>query len=240
MDGEMFLYREAAGDGAYELRATPVEGPSRLIRKGTLRSAPNPVSPPFGVFEDRVVYGKGGSRTDLSPSNPDSIARILVAKGPEGEMKEVAALPGAWTFDDIVFSFDGQWIAANAYYVREDGGCCVTKVVVVGVTEEGEVSVPARAIDTPIPGSAWSLRWLPDQSAVILYGQRLPDWGFDVFLIPVRNGGRPVALTRDDPDHVDFNLLSPDGKYVAYQAFVDRGTSLWLADLGEALADGRR
>lgn len=236
MDGESFLYGKVVGDREVELRATPPEGPSRLLRQDPL---PSPEFPYFamGVFGDRVVYGKDGSRTDPNPSNPDDIAGILVAKGPEGEMKEVASLPGAVTFDDIVFSYDGRWIAANTYYIGEDGDCCVTKVVVVGVTEDGEVSVPARAIDTPIPGSAWSLRWLPDQSAVILYGQRLPDWDFDVFLIPVRNGGRPVALTRDDPDYVDINLLSPDGKYIAYQAFVDRGTSLWLADLGNALAN---
>jgi Tol biopolymer transport system component len=227
--GEDFLYLESVGEGEYELRATPPEGPSRLIRSGAI---PSPYGA-LGVFEDRVAYPKDGSRTD--PYNPATAGRILVAKGPEGALKEVAVLPGAVTFDDIVWSFDGQWIAANAYYASEDGDCCVTKVVVVGVTADGEVSVPARAIDTPIPGSAWSLRWLPDQSAVVLYGQRLPDWGFDIWLIPVQNGGRPVALTRDDTDHVDFNILSPDGRYIAYQAFVNRGTSLWLADLGDAL-----
>ncbi len=107
-------------------------------------------------------------------------------------------------------------------------------VLVVGVGTDGEVSVPARLIDTPIDLTAWALRWLPDGSAVTLYGQSPPDLDFDIWLVPVQNGGRPQVLTRDETNGIGFNTVSPDGKYVAYQTSVRRGSSLWLADLGDA------
>jgi Tol biopolymer transport system component len=107
------------------------------------------------------------------------------------------------------------------------------------VTPDGEVSSPARLIDTPIIWAAWALNWLPDGSAVTLTGQSPPSGRFDVWLVPVQNGGRPVALTRDDPSDIGYNVLSPDGRYVAYRTWVERGSSLWLADLGDALTRER-
>jgi len=223
--GEEFLYGESLGDGRYELRAVSPTGPSRLLPQGTQPGLILCMS----VFEDRLACASGDVRAPEGLPREQQVSRILIANGPAGDLKEVAVLPGVWAFDDLVWSNDGRWIAANAYYGSD------IKVVVVGVTEDGEVSVPHRVIDTPMYGAAWSLRWLPDDSAVVLYGQSLPDWGFDIWLVPVKNGGRPVALTRDETDYVGYHVLSPDGRYIAYQTSVFRGTSLWLADLGDAL-----
>jgi Tol biopolymer transport system component len=225
--GEEFLYGEREEDGeGRELRAVHPTGPSRLVRSGTRGQPPYC----YGVFEDRVVCGRESEESTTSAP----ILVLMVAEGPDGPMKDIATLPGVRAFDDIVWSNDGKWIAGGAYYDGDEdtGGI---KLVVVGVDDEGEVTTPHRVIDTPLYGSAWSLRWLPDDSAVILYGQSLPDWGFDIWLIPVKNGGRPVALTRDEVDGVGYHVLSPDGRYIAYGAQVDRGTTLWLADLGDAL-----
>jgi hypothetical protein len=233
--GDEFLYNEAVRDGQWEIRAVAPEGPSRLIRSG-------PMSDPvfaFGVFEDRVAYAWGDSLSRRDPFNPATAARIKVAKGHSGALKEVAVIPGATGFDDIVWSHDGNWIAANTYFAGDEDSADM-KVVVVGVGQDGEVTVPYRVIDTPMIGSAWSLRWLPDDSAVILYGQSLPDWGADIWLIPVKNGGRPVALTRDEVSFIGYHVLSPDGRYVAYQGRIPRGTSLVLADLGDWLKEVRR
>jgi Tol biopolymer transport system component len=224
--GEEFLYTEWKGGGHYEIRAVSPTGLSRLIRSGVTGEAPFC----YGVFEDRVVCaGRAEESTSTAP-----VSLLWVADGSDGPMKEIASLPGVVAFDDIVWSNDGKWIAANSYNTGgpETGGM---KVVVVGVDEKGKVTTPYRVIDTPMYGSAWSLRWLPDDSAVILYGQSLPDWGFDIWLIPVKNGGRPVALTRDETDGVGYHVLSPDGRFIAYDAGVRGGTSLWLADLGDAL-----
>ena len=184
---------------------------------------------PIGVFENRIAFGEGGFSFETGAAP----ARLLVATNAQENPKVVADVPGVVAFDDVAWSPDGRWIAATTYVNNADDGHI--KVLVVGVTPAGDVSAPPRLVDTPMTGSAWGLRWLPDGSAVTVYGQGPPDMGFDVYLIPVHNSGRPVSLTRDDPGEIGFNLLSPDGRYVAYQARVERGTSLWLAELGDAL-----
>jgi len=233
--GDEFLYYEAVGDEQWEIRAVHPEGPSRLLGSG---SVSDPVFA-FGVFEDRVAYAWGDSLSRRDPFDPATAARIKVAKGPSGALKDVAVIPGAVAFDDIVWSHNGKWIAANTYFEGDpdSGGM---KVVVVGVGPDGEVTVPYRVIDTPMYGSAWSLRWLPDDSAVILYGQSLPDWGSDIWLVPVKNGGRPVALTRDETGSIGYHVLSPDGRHIAYQVGIPGGSSLVLVDLGDGLKEFRR
>lgn len=232
--GDEFLYLERNGDQV-ELKATPPVGPSRLLRSFPLAEG----QWGKGVFGDRVAYAAGDEEPGEGISSRWPPPRIVVAQGPGGVPREVASLEAA-TFDDIVWSPDGRWIAATTFVIGDpeeasavdEGG--YIKVLVVGVGPDGEVTVPARLIDTPTTGSAWDLRWLPDGSAVILYGQSLPDFAFDIFLVPVQNGGRPQVLTRDETGGIGFNTLSPDGKYVAYQTSVRRGSSLWLADLGDA------
>jgi len=182
------------------------------------------------VFGTRVAFT---SQSALA-GDAEHPAPIFVADGPEGPAREVARLPGVFGYDDIAWSPDGRWIAATAYASNGEDDNTI-KILLVGVTPDGEVSTPARLIDTPIIYSAWALRWLPDGSAVTLTGQSPPNGRFDIWLVPVRNQGRAVALTRDDPDGIGFNVLSPDGRYVAYEAFVERGGSLWLADLGDSL-----
>jgi len=228
--GTDFLYLERNGDQA-ELRATPPEGPSRLIR--SFATSEIGLARAKSVFENRVAYAhypdnRMGGWGSADPTN--SPPQVLVALGPEGTPKEVATVPGVVAFDDIVWSPDGRWIAAMALVATGS-----INVLVVGVTPEGDVTTPARLIDTPMAGSAWGLRWLPDGSAVTLYGQSLPDWSFDVWLVPIRDGGRPVSLTRDEQDAIGYNILSPDGRHIAYEALIQRGMSLWLADLGDAL-----
>jgi len=228
--GTDFLYLERRGEQV-ELRATPAQGSSRLLRSFAASDVGQ--GKPIGVFEDRIAFVEGGFSFETG-AKP---ARILVARSVRGEPRVVADVPGAIAFDDVQWSPDGHWIAATTFVANSDEG--YIKVLVVGVAPDGSVSTPPRLIDTPTTGSAWGLRWLPDGSAVTLYGQSAPDMGFDIYLIPVRNSGRPVSLTRDDPGEIGFNLLSPDGRYVAYQARVARGTSLWLADLGDALSSLR-
>ena len=236
--GRDFLYLERAGDRV-DLRAiAPEGGTSRLLR--SFASTDVGLGHAKGVFGDWVAYPQfDGDGVGMGSTDPDNHpARLVIARGPGGTPREVAALPGVIAFDDVAWSPDGRWIAAVTF-VNEDTD--YIKVLLVGVTPEGEVSSPPRLIDTGTVGSAWSLQWLPDGSAVTLYGQNpAREGGFDVFLVPVRSGGRALPLTRDDPDNVVVNLLSPDGGYVAYQARVDRGTSLWLADFGEGLTSLRR
>lgn len=225
--GEDFLYLELR-NGQVELRAVSPGGSSRLLRSfpevdGTV---------PKGVFGRRVAYapepmGRYPAVTDAARN------RIMVVDGPDGEEKEVAALPSVLAFDDIVWSPDGRWIAASAY-VGELSNYTI-KILVVGVTPTGDVFKPARLIDTPIIYAAWGLRWTPDGRSVVLTGQSPPSGRYDVWVVPVHGEGSPVAITSAEQDPLAFNVLSPDGRHVVYRSHVERGTSLWLADIGDAL-----
>ena len=53
----------------------------------------------------------------------------------------------------------------------------------------------------------------------------------DIWLISLREGDRPVNLTRDDPSTMWDYSLSPDGRYIAYPAEIPRGSSIWRIDL---------
>jgi Tol biopolymer transport system component len=64
----------------------------------------------------------------------------------------------------------------------------------------------------------------------------LPHYGTDVWLFSIREGEQPVAITRDENSEFWYYQLSPDGRYIAYQGEIKRGSSLWLIDLGDALA----
>ena len=231
ISGEDFLYMERQADSV-RLFATPPSGPSRLIRS-------------FPVAVGRAAKSVFGQRVAYAPSGPVLLSgtdsgthglpgQILVADGPYGAAKEVAALPDVKGFNDIVWSPDGRWIAASAYVAASPKGYTI-KILVVGVTPSGDVFAPPRLIDTPIIYALWGLQWLPDGSAVIVTGQSPPTGRLDIWLVPLRNGGSPVALTSSETDPVLFNVLSPDGRHVAYRTWKDRGTSLWLADLGDAL-----
>jgi serine/threonine protein kinase/Tol biopolymer transport system component len=218
--GADFLYEEVR-DGRVELRAIPPNGPSRVLRTFPLdERRPRQI----GVFGARVAWqAEQGS--------------IMVADGRDGAAKEVVpAYPDALGYDDVVWSHDGRWIAATAYVGRMPADYTL-KVLVVGVTPEGEVSSPARLLDTPIIWMAWGLQWVPDGSAVLVTGMSPPHGRFDAWLVPVDGQRPPVAVTSADQDFIDgYTYLSPDGQHIVYQARAKRGSSIWLAELGDVLS----
>jgi serine/threonine protein kinase/Tol biopolymer transport system component len=222
IDGNDFLYLERQGEQV-QLRAMPPDGPSRLIRSFPVAGA----KAPKGVFGQRVAYS-----LEMKQEGARARARIVVANGPDGMEKEVAAIPNVLDIDDIAWSPDGRWIAASAYVGTRPRDYTI-KVLVVGVTPDGDVFAPARLIDTPMIW-AFGLNWLPDGSAVTLTGSP-PEERYDVWMVPINGERSPVALTAGEKDPIRFNILSPDGRHVVYGAHVERGTSLWLADLGNAL-----
>jgi Tol biopolymer transport system component len=227
--GNDFLYLERFG-AEVQLRATHADGPPRVLRSFPIEEA----RVPMGVFGDRVAYASKPGAGLIQSFDTTEIPRILVANDAHDAVKEIAVPPGVRAFDDIVWSHDGRWIAATAY-VGTGRRDYVLKVLVVGVTSNGDVFAAARLIDTPIIYSAWGLQWLPDRSAVTLTGQSPPDGKFNVWLIPLTGDRSPVALTASEKSRIDFNIQAPDGRKVVYRASVAGGTSLWLADLGDAL-----
>ncbi len=213
--GDEFLYLETHGD-TVDLRAASFDRPSRLLRSFPRIAARRNV----GVFENRVVWVENSG---------DSTA-VLIAEGPDGQPRQLALVDAM--FEDLVWSPDGRWIAGGAYVSGPDGKF---KIMLIEITEDGELASPPRYLDTQI-GVGWGIRWLPDSQALTVFAQTLPSWRTDVWLFSLREGEPPVALTRDETSSFWQYTLSSDGKYIAYPAEVPRGSSLWLVDLGDALA----
>jgi Tol biopolymer transport system component len=217
-----FLYMAAHGDRR-QLRAVSFEGHSRLIRSfpedlGT-RTA-------WGIFGDRVAWLEAAG---------DSVA-ICIADGPDAPARRLAVVSGL--FDGLVFSPDGRWLAA-AFYQNGEEPEHKFKILAIALTPDGKAASAPRFIDAPI-AVAWEIRWLPDSRALTIFAQTLPDYGTDVWLFPIRDGGQPVAITRDETSNFWSYALSPDGRYIAYPGEIKRGSSLWMIDLGHALTSGGR
>ena len=210
--GDEILYYERRGD-RFELRACAPEGQPRILRSFPLKYAADVVS----VHGERVAW------VDVLG---DSTA-LLVAEGPNGAPRRVAIVPGVGrTLGEPVWSPDGRWIAAS---YNAPGAGSRYAVFVVGVTPGGQPSAPPRLVPGG-PLGGLSIKWLPDSRAVTVFGMS-EGYATDIWLVSLREGDPPVNLTRDDSSKMWTYSLSPDGRYIAYPAEMQRGSSLWRIDL---------
>lgn len=219
-DGEEFVYIEKRGD-VYELRASPPEGPSRV-----LWSFGHDVPGQVSVHGDRIVFA------DHSTEQPQAgVTWLYSARVGQSEARELLRLDG-W-LGRLAWSPDGRWIAASHYYGDGTETAHVrAKVMFLAVSASGELVGGPRHVGEPM-GSYWSNVWLPDSRGIVANGADLNVW-----LMPVDSGQSSVALTADDPNEVWDFVLSPDGRHIAYSSLTSRGSSLWVVDLSEALKVG--
>ena len=212
-NGDEILYFERRGDRG-ELRRCAPEGQPHVLRSFPLSLAGNVV----GVHGERVAWAEVLG---------DSTA-LLVAEGPSGTPRRVAIVSGAGrTLGEPVWSPDGRWIAAS---YNPAGSASRFAVLVVGVSSAGQPSAPPRFVPGG-PPMGLSIKWLPDSRAVTVFGLEqgaIPG----IWLVSLRDGDPPVKLTKDDSSKMWSYSLSPDGKYIAYPAEIQRGSSLWRIDLG--------
>lgn len=210
--GDEILYFERRGDRG-ELRGCAPEGQPHVLRSFPLRYAGDVV----GVHGERVAWVE---------ILGDSSA-LLVADGPNGTPRRVAIVPGRGrTLGEPVWSPDGRWIAAS-YNPTGEGSRYA--VLVVGMSSLGQPLAAPRLVPGG-PQMGLSIKWLPDSRAVTVFGLEqgaIPG----IWLVSLRDGDPPVKLTRDDSSKMWSYSLSPDGKYIAYPAEMQRGSSLWRIDL---------
>lgn len=210
--GDELLFFGRRGD-RFELRACAPEGEPRVLRSFPLDLSAVGINSGAGVHGERVAW------TEVFG---DSSA-LLVAEGRTGTPRRVAVVQGTLRFP--VWSPDGRWIAVNSH---GRGGSSRYAVLLVGVAPGGQPSAPPRFIDAG--GGGWDIRWLPDSRALTLLGS-VGGGANDIWLVSLRDGDRPVNLTRDDPSNMVIYSVSPDGKYIAYPAEIPRGSSIWRIDL---------
>jgi hypothetical protein len=215
-EGELFVYVEQRGD-LYELRASPPEGPSRLVWSFG-RDAPDEV----GVHGDRILFAKWLEEFET---------RLYTASVGQSEARELIRLDG-WAGPSM-WSPDGRWIATT-HYIDDGSGTGVfdSRILFLEVSPTGElVGGPRYVGDSML--AYWNNIWLPDSRGILTTGL-----DGNVWLMPVDPDQSPVALTRDDPGLAWNFVLSPDGRHIAYSSRRSRGSSLWLVDLSEALQAG--
>ncbi len=218
-NGAEFFYFERRGD-RLELWSTPPEGPSRLLRAF-------PAS-----YAGRSGFGVQGNRIAYTEKRGDSTA-VFVAEGQNGRPRLLATISGR--LDEPTWSHDGTWLAFDHYPPGEGARY---GVLLIGVGANGTVTAPPRVLEAG-PQWGWQIEWLPDDRAFTVFGMTGQANQTHVFLVSLREGERPVALTRDDPSTRWGYELSPDGRYVAYPAEIPRGSSLWRLDFGDLLGGGR-
>jgi Tol biopolymer transport system component len=217
-DGADFLYVENNGD-VRELRASPPDGPSRLLWSFAAEQTPKVVA---SIHGDRIAFVR------YLPA-----ATLHLATVGDRESREVLRVPGA--LDEVVWSPDGKWIAVTHFDTSTTGRAGDNaRIMFVQVSPAGElVGEPRFAGDKML--SWWNLRWLPDSRGILATGM-----DGNVWLLPLDPDATPVCLTRDDPN-VSWNfVISPDGRYIAYHVLIPRGSSIWKVDLGEIPEPVRR
>lgn len=213
-DGNDFLYFEERGD-RLEVRATPPDGPSRLLRAFRLEETVSPLA----VHGDRIAFVR---------ESADRFTLFIALAG-EGEPRAVLHLEAGRQMGSPFWSHDGRWIAM--WHGEPEG--TQMQLLLVPIGETGELAGEPVVRDA---GARWWWypRWLPDDSGVILVGLTADTRG-DVWLVPLNPDDPPVPLTRDDPGYISWYELSPDGKYIAYASEIPRGSSIWRVDLDDVL-----
>ncbi len=83
--------------------------------------------------------------------------------------------------------------------------------------------------------------WTPDGKHILVHAARRPDadttlYGEDIWRFPL-DGGTPVQLTKIDGTETS-PIISPDGKYIAFTGFADKGNSSHNTNLYVMNADG--
>jgi len=213
-NGGEFVYLELHGD-RLELRSTPPEGPSRLIRV-------------FPASYVRTGFSLHGSRIAYPERRGDSTA-IFVASGADGPARHVVTVAGNASW--CVWSNDGRRLACDHY---PPGQGSRHDVLVIGIGADGSLTEPPRTLESGAQWG-WQIQWLPDDRALTVFGMTGVANETHVFLVSLRDAEPPVCITRDDPSIRWGYSLSPDGRYVAYAAEVHRGSSIWRVDLGDVL-----
>lgn len=216
-----FFYLERHGT-RLELWATPPEGPSRLLRAF-------PAS-----YAGRSSFGVHGSRIAYTEQRGDSTL-LFVAEGPDGRPRHLVTVAGSTLM--LAWSHDGRWLAVDYY----PSGQFASRysVLLLAVGPDGALTAAPRVLEAG-PQWGWQVEWLPDDRALTVFGMTGQANQTHVFLVSLREGERPVELTRDDPSTRWGYSLSPDGRYVAYPAEIPRGSSIWRIDLGDVLTQTGR
>lgn len=206
-DGDDFVYVEKTEEG-YELRASPPRGPSRLLWSFGKDELPGNIA----VHGRRLILG-------------NKLRFAIVGESGSHRLPDPDSLLGV----EPTWSHDGRWIATYSWPAAAEGDAMLA---LIELSSDGRVLGEPRLLDA---GAKWwwSMKWLPDDSGILLVGQTTAT-DADVWFVSVNDDTPPVPVTRDETYPMWDYALSADGRHIAYATQIPRGGSIWRVDISEA------
>jgi len=223
-DGDEFLFLEARGDRV-ELRASPPEGPSRVVRS----VAPGPGLGgrySLAVHSDWVAYPE---------SSGESESTLFLSTGEGEPAPALATVSGA--LEGVCWSHDRRWIVAGRWLPQ--GQNFMFDLLLVGVTPEGTLASEPRILEAGMWIPLGGVQWLPDNRTIALFGMAMgaPGVANHLWLISIQEKEPAVPMTLGEAAPTWSASLSPSGRHVAFSEEVLRGSSIWIVDYEEFLRE---
>jgi Tol biopolymer transport system component len=176
-----------------------------------------------------------GNRIAFTENGPQGATLFLVRAG-EDRARPLLTLPGRLSTRGSggpTWSPDGR-VLGLSYGAPETDGC---NALLVEIDEEGGLVGDPRILPVGGASDGWiGLQWMPDgQSFLVVGGTPMGVW-----LISLDPNTPPVEVTADLDANVWYSWLSPDGRYIAIESEIPRGSSVWKVDLGDVLQEAGR
>ncbi len=223
-DGGGFLYG-LTRNGRHELLEAEPDGSTHVFWTFPDRGDEPPT---VRVHGDRIAFTE----------NDGLEGSLFIARVGEDRARAVLTLPGSIGTrgsNPPAWSPDGRVLAMSYAGTGEDRR---RQVLLVEVTEAGELAGEPRFLPLDGGPSFWyNLSWLPDgQHFLILGGLDDASLQSEVWLVSTDPETPPTMVTGDDLEGTIWTFsLSPDGRYIAPESEISRGSSVWRVDLGDAL-----
>jgi len=209
--GGEFYYGQTVGN-RMQFRGMTIGGTSRLIADVPAFRCEDEAS----VFRDRLVFV---ARTDS--------ARVQMTTGPGTAPRTLAAFGPAERFAILAWSKDGRQLAIGAEDQKQ-------RLLIYQFDEAGTPRGSPRSLTLPF--EYWyEAFWLADGSGFTMIAQPRGAATTEVAVVKLADPEHPVLLTKDDPNNIWGQSLSPDGKYVAYPSEQLKGSSVYLTEVAELL-----
>ena len=179
--------------------------------------------PRIAVHGTRIVFTE----------NDGQEATLFLVRDGEDQARPLLTLPGHLSTRGSggpAWSPDGR-VLALSYGAPDAEG---RDALLVEVSEEGELMGEPRIVPVGGASEGWGgLQWMPDGEHFLVVG----GWPMGVWLISLDPEAPPVEVTADLDANVWYYRLSPDGRYIAIESEIPRGSSVWRVDLGDVLRD---
>jgi Tol biopolymer transport system component len=180
-----------------------------------------PLQAEVDALSASVRFSQDGQRVLFARTDPKTAQDLWLLDVAHGLETRLVSGPSADTFP--VWVPGGRAIVYGS--VRGHPPQLVLRELATGA--ERELAPPPRGLQHPLDVT-------PD-GRTLVFSERTPSGAFDLFSLPLPQGGTPTPLLQTPFDEEDLRL-SPDGRFAAYTSNESGGEDVYLAPF-PALAD---